>query len=328
MRRCLSLAVLIFALAAGPAHAQVFAPPSGKVFTGVSGGVSATSFTSDVGKHPAVFGVFTFWNADFNYAFKAARQAHSRLMLHISTNHGYGEPEVITPRGIARGNGDGYLIALNRRIAAINEPVYVRLMAEMNQTNNAYCAFNRDGSSRGVAHSTKNFKQAFRRSAIILRGGPIATINAKLKRLHLPRVHGANGDLPQPQVSMLWVPQTEGSPAIAKNSAAAYWPGPKYVDWVGTDFYSRFPAFSKLERFYAQYPKKPFVFGEWAMWGADNAGFVSQFFRFVNSHKRVQMMLYNQGKNPSGPFRLKSHPRSKAAIRKALRKPRFLASVD
>src|SRR3954463_11952775 len=184
MRRCLTLAAAVLPLAAAPAHAQVFAPPSGKVFTGMSGSTSATSFTADVGKHPTVFGVFTFWNADFNYAFKAAEQADSRLMLHISTNHGYGEPEVITPRGIARGSGDGYLIALNRRIASINQPVYIRLMAEMNQTNNAYCAFNRNGSSRGPAHSTANFKQAFRRSAIILRGGTLASINAKLKKLH------------------------------------------------------------------------------------------------------------------------------------------------
>ena len=28
----------------------------------------------------------------------------------------------------------------------------------MNQTNNGYCAYNRDGSSRGQSHSTKAFK--------------------------------------------------------------------------------------------------------------------------------------------------------------------------
>src|SRR3954470_25030346 len=174
MRRCLTLAAALVVLAAAPAHAQVFAPPGGKVFTGMSGSTSATSFTADVGKHPAVFGVFTFWNADFKYAFKAAKQANARLMLHISTNHGYGEPEVITPRGIARGSGDAYLIALHRRIARLGEPVYVRLMAEMNQTNTAYCASNATSSSRGPAHSTANFKRAFRRSVLILRGGPLA----------------------------------------------------------------------------------------------------------------------------------------------------------
>ena len=192
-------------------------------------------------------------------------------MLHISTAQNYGVPEVISPRGIARGQGDAYLLSLNRRIDEAGEPVYVRLMAEMNQTNNAYCAFNANGSSRGASHSTSAFKDAWRRSTLILRGGPVATINAKLKRLQLPAVRGAGDDeeLPRPQLSMLWVPQTEGTPNIAANSAAAYWPGPQYVDWVGTDFYSRFPAFAKLERFYAQYPSKPFVFGEWAMWGAD-----------------------------------------------------------
>jgi hypothetical protein len=197
----------------------------------------------------------------------------------------------------------------------------------MNQTNNAYSAFNADGSSRGASHSTKAFKNAFRRSALILRGGPLETINAKLAKLHLPAVRGASEDLPRPQLSMLWVPQTEGTPNIAANLAAVYYPGAEYVDWVGTDFYSKFPAFAKLERFYGQYPSKPFVFGEWAMWGADNPGFVKQFFGFVNSHKRLRMMLYNQGANPSGPFRLNSHPKAKAEIRKALRNRRFLASA-
>jgi hypothetical protein len=203
-------------------------------------------------------------------------------------------------------------------------------LAEINQTNNAYCAFNANGSSRGASHSTSAFKDAWRRSTLILRGGPVSAINAKLKQLKLPVVRGAGEDdeLPRPQLSMLWVPQTEGTPNIAANSAAAYYPGAQYVDWVGTDFYSRFPAFGKLERFYAQYPSKPFVFGEWAMWGADNAGFVKQFFSFVNSHKRVKMIMYNQGAAPNGPFRLNSHPKAKAEMRKALRNPRFLDSVD
>jgi hypothetical protein len=69
------------------------------------------------------------------------------------------------------------------------------------------------------------------------------------------------------------------------------------------------------------------VFGEWALWGGDSPGFVDQFFRFVNSHRRVRMMLYNQGNDPNGPFRLKRFPRSKAAIRHELHRARFLASA-
>jgi hypothetical protein len=330
MRRPLLLATLLLALGASPANAQVFAPPDGKVYTGLTGSNSVTKFAGEVGKKPAVFGFFTYWNAPNEYTFRHAERAGARLMLHISTAQNYGVREVISPRGIARGQGDAYLLALNRRIAEAGEPVYVRLMAEMNQTNNAYCAFNPNGSSRGRSHSTSAFKDAWRRSTLILRGGPVSTINAKLKKLRLPAVRGAGGDgeLPQPQLSMLWVPQTEGTPNIAANLPSAYWPGPQYVDWVGTDFYSRFPAFAKLERFYAQYPGKPFVFGEWAMWGADSASFVKQFFVFVNSHKRVKMLMYNQGANPNGPFRLNSHPKAKAELRKALRNPRFLDSVE
>jgi hypothetical protein len=126
---------------------------------------------------------------------------------------------------------------------------------------------------------------------------------------------------------MLWVPQTEGSPAIARNSAAAYWPGAGYVDWVGTDFYSRFPAFGKLETFYKAF-RKPFVFGEWGVWGGDDPGWVHQLFRFVNTHPRVRMMLYNQGNDPSGPFRLGHFPGARAAIRSELGSGRYLGSVD
>jgi hypothetical protein len=327
MRRVvLVLAVLL--ITASPANAQVFGPPGGKVFTGLTGSNSVAKFSDEVGKKPAVFGFFTYWNAPNEYTFRNAEQAGARLMLHISTAQNYGVPEVISPKDIAQGNGDDYLLALNGRIAEAATPVYVRLMAEMNQTNNAYSAFNADGTSRGASHSTAAFKDAWRRATLILRGGSIAKINAKLKALKLPYVQGAIEDLPAPQVSMLWVPQTEGTPNTAANAAAAYFPGDAYVDWVGTDFYSKFPAFSQLERFYAAHPAKPFVFGEWAMWGADSPAFVTQFFNWVNTHKRVRMLLYNQGANPTGPFRLKSHPKARKAIRKALRDPRFLDSVD
>jgi hypothetical protein len=244
-------------------------------------------------------------------------------MLHISTQDGYGTPEAVTPREIANGQGDRYLIKTNRRIAEYGRPTYVRFLAEMNQANNGYCAYNRNGSSRGPSHSTQAFKQAWRRATLILRGGPIASINAALDRLGLPPVDLAE-DLPQPQVAMLWVPQTEGTPNTRANRARAYWPGGRYVDWVGTDFYSKFPNFTDLETFYDDFPNKPFVFGEWALWDGDSPGFVRRFFSWVNSHKRVRMLLYNQGNTAGGPFRLSRYPESRKAIKKALKRKRFL----
>jgi hypothetical protein len=103
-----------------------------------------------------------------------------------------------------------------------------------------------------------------------------------------------------------------------------YWPGGRYVDWVGTDFYSRFPNFDKLERFYDAFRGKPFVFGEWALWGRDDPGFVRRFFSWMGSHRRMRMHLYNQGALTNGPFRLNRYPRSRAVIRTALGNRRYL----
>ena len=59
--------------------------------------------------------------------------------------------------------------------------------------------------------------------------------------------------MPTPAVSFVWTPQVAGSPDIPANSPAAYYPGDRYVDWVGTDFYSRFPNFTGLETFYNEF---------------------------------------------------------------------------
>ena len=121
------------------------------------------------------------------------------------------------------------------------------------------------------------------------------------------------------------VPQTAGSPDTAANSAAAYYPGGAYVDWVGTDFYSLYPNFSGLQRFYGEYPGKPFVFGEWALWNGDDAGWVDGLFAFMSSHPRVRMALYNQGERENGPFRLSRFANSRREIRRLIAAPRYLA---
>jgi hypothetical protein len=134
----------------------------------------------------------------------------------------------------------------------------------------------------------------------------------------------AAAELPRPDVALMWVPQTRGTPDIPANMPRAYWPGGEYVDWVGTDFYSRFPNFHWLEDFYRDFPGKPFVFGEWAMWGRDDPAFVRRLFGWIAAHPRVKMQLYNQGKLSDGPFRLVRYPRSRAALRDELRHRRHL----
>jgi len=292
-------------------------PPASRIFAGVTGGQSTDEFAAQTGTRPAIFQFFTSWGADTGYVFKRTDASRARAMFHISTQSGSGR-EIITPGAIAAGAGDSYLLRLNRDIAAHGKPVYIRLMAEMDGHWNPYCAFDADGRSRGAAHSTTAFRQAWRRAVLTVRGGDVADIDRRLHALRLPALETHATTLPRTRVAFLWVPQVAGAPDIAANAPRAYWPGANYVDWVGTDFYSRFPNFSGLERFYRQFPRKPFAFGEWALWGNDDPGFVTHFFSWVRSHARVRMVLYNQGDRTAGPFRLQRYPRSAKAIRDAL----------
>lgn len=325
--RALAFAVALASLlqlSSQSAEADPYLPPPGQVFHGVGAGDGTASFDAEVGKHSPVFQRFTVWGAPVEPMFVTARRSRARLMLHVSTNDGPGTRERITPRGIARGHGDGYLLALGRRSASAGRPVYLRLMAEMNGHWNAYCAFNASGTSRGRSHSTASFRQAWRRTALILRGGTTADVNGRLRALGLPPVRSRAAALPRAPVALLWVPQVAGAPDLRRNDPRAYWPGARYVDWVGTDFYSRFPNFSGLERFYRRFRGKPFVLGEWALWGRDDAAFVRRLFGWVRSRPRARMLMYNQGRQ-GGPFRLVRYPRGRRELRRQLRDPRFAA---
>ena len=273
MRRTLLLAAVLLALGAAPGAARRSSGrPTARCSPASPARTRSTKFSAEVGKRPAVFGFFTYWNAPNEYTFRNAEQAGARLMLHISTAQNYGVPEVISPRGIARGQGDAYLLSLNRRIDEAGEPVYVRLMAEMNQTNNAYCAFNANGSSRGAVaqHERVQGRVAALGADPARRPGRDDQRQAQAAqaagRARRRRRRGTAAPAALDAVGAADRGHAEHPPPTCRPPTG---PGPQYVDWVGTDFYSRFPAFAKLERFYAQYPSKPFVFGEWAMWGAD-----------------------------------------------------------
>src|SRR5688500_16851184 len=86
---------------------------------------------------------------------------------------------------------------------------YVRAMHEMNGHWNAYCAYTKSGLAKGPAYSTAAFKKAFARIAVVVRGGPAASVDAQLARLKLPPV---SRDLPALSgVRIVWNPQGCGS---------------------------------------------------------------------------------------------------------------------
>jgi hypothetical protein len=65
--------------------------------------------------------------------------------------------------------------------------------------------------------------------------------------------------------------------------------------------------------------RKPFAFAEWGVWGRDEPSFIRQFFGFMRTHSRVRMAVYYQSALLKPEFRLSAHPRSRAALRAAVR---------
>jgi beta-mannanase len=221
----------------------------------------------------------------------------------------------VTMQALARGAGDGYLLAMSESARGLGKPVYIRPFGEMNGHWNAYCAYNTNGTPRGAAYSTANFRKAFARIYLIMHGGP--TVNAALKRLGMPPV---SVDVPtNPFVKVVWNPQGFGSPDVPGNSAQAYYPGNRYVDIVGDDLYDigGKAEFAAADKLYSAHPSKPFSFPEWGLWGIDDPKFVQEMAAFVNTHRRTSMIAYFNAK-PGSIFDLASKPKSLAAYKRLI----------
>jgi glycosyl hydrolase family 26 len=223
----------------------------------------------------------------------------------------------ISPRAIAFGQGDAFLVAINQAVAAWGRPIYVRPFGEMNGHWTPYSAFDRSGRPRGPTHTTAMFRKAFARVYLIVHGG--ADTNARLRALGLPPVAAELVSNPFPRVRVIWNPQGYGSPDIPANSAAAYYPGDRYVDVVGNDLYNQGgrAAWEANDKLYADHPAKPYAIVEWANWSIDDAGFIRRMATFVRTHRRVELVSYFHG-NPGSPWDLSGKGATRAAYRVAI----------
>jgi Glycosyl hydrolase family 26 len=310
------LVVIVLVCAAGVlVQGAVAAKPA----LGILG--DANRFRALTGQQSHVGHVIVGWNQGSSWGTRLSvlfRQYAPMPMLGLGTGTKWpGRREAITPRGIAMGQGDAYLIAINRAISEWAKPIYLRPFGEMNGYWNFYCAYTKSGRPKGASHSTSIFRKAFARVYLLAHGGTADEINAKLRRLGLP---GINADLPEnpyPTLRVIWNPQGYGSPDIPGNSAQAYYPGDAYVDVVGNDLYNiRSKAeWEANERLYRAHPSKPYAFPEWGNWGIDDPAFIRKMAKFVRQHRRVEMLAYFDSK-PGSIFDLGSKPLSRAAYRR------------
>jgi hypothetical protein len=236
-------------------------------------------------------------------------------LLSMTMNGRSGAPS-IDSRRIANGAGDAYLATLSRAISTWGKRIYVRPFFEADAFWSSYCAFTQSGSSKGAAASTAAFRKAFARTYLILHGGPAARLNASLRRRGMPPMR--IGDLPENPASRLkviWGPQAYAVPELAANQPEQYYPGGAYVDVVGNTLYGE-PRIKwrEQEAYYRRYAGKPFAIAEWALWRADDPQYIRDMARFARTHRRLELLVYDNGK-PGSLFDLALRPRSRAAYR-------------
>jgi len=211
----------------------------------------------------------------------------------------------------------------------------VRPLGEPNRCLNAWAGVECDGELKGGEFSAYWYKQAFRRISAVSRGGlTTEALNLELAEIGLPPLNRTKGEnpvsLPSAPVSIIWSPLPAGSPRVKGNFPGNYWPGSRWVDWVGTDFYSKYPVWEDLERFYEgkQWKNKPVAITEWAMQEEDEPRFAKELVHWVVAHKRVQMLTYYQGFGPGNVYELSLYPRAKNTYGKMIRRANFLPYAE
>lgn len=338
--RVVAIATAALALLAPSAKALTLVPPKPNVLFGVSDrGTTAefNEFASLMGKHPAVLETFHPWGNSLNQSYERWRETATRPILHISTADDQTLAELITPQQIALGAGDDYLLQINDFFAKRGLPAYIRPLGEPNRCLNVWSAVYCDGTQKGGEHTPGWYKQAFRRIAAIVRGGvSLEQINATLAGIGLPplsRTKGPNPvSLPAAPVSIIWSTLPGGSPRVKGNFPGNYWPGSPWVDWVGTDFYSQFPVWKDLNRFYTgkQWRGKPVSVTEWAVAGKDEPRFVKQLIAWIVKRPRIRMHVYYTGFGTptENIYDLSRYPRTTNTLRLKVRRPSFLQYAE
>jgi hypothetical protein len=250
------------------------------------------------------------WGSKYSF-FLASLGERPHIALHPE-----GRGRTLTPSAIALGKGDAHLIGLAQEIAESAKPVLIRPLAEMNNSKNPYCAFLPNGRSRGSAYSSRWYRRAFQRIYILMHGGTAQAMTARLRALRMP---GVGTDIPvnrSPNMTVVWNPLAVGVPAVRGNDFRDYFPGSRYVDAYGNNYYntSGVYAFHRTIGLYRAYPRKPFMFPEWGL-TVDDPGYIRAFANFVRTHRRVRFASFFNGPG-GGAYDLGRKPRSLAAYRR------------
>ena len=335
---------------------EKFEPADGQVYDGVNANQQAgdtvsvstqrwVEYSNKVlgGEEPLISHTFTGYDTDMSFD-TAIAKARGAVPLVSWQTGSQASPKTIANAGATSSGkrSDYVILKVASALRTYGEPVFLRIDQEMNAYWFEWCAYNSDGTPR--AHSTGDFKDMWRRMHIIFEGGPVSEMNSKLAAEGMPPLDQRVGTTaaseglssttdrdaylaPTNNVAFVFNPvDAPGIPNKAGNRWADYYPGDKYVDWVGqTSYDSTWNAtldarFGWLDQFYQDFAvvhDKPYMMGEWGLTQhrGDDPAYIQRVLDWQKAHPRVKALVYFNVKTSELEHRLEVYPNSAALMR-------------
>jgi len=266
---------------AGPKRLHVQLPPSGLVW-----GMFDGNAPYDLGPLQDLE-AYLKWHFDFVMTYRdfsapfpleALRAAalENRLCMITWQPHFIADPDgpPLIP-AILAGDYDAYIRGWAEAVREFGQPVLLRFANEMNGDWDPWCAF-----FYGLDHDL--FIRAWRRVHDIFTAA------------------GAENAL------WVWNPHDRSYPGFAWNDPHLYYPGGRYVDWVGLTGYNTGPragdpwrSFDEIyrpvyDRYRALYPQKPLLITEFACdsVGGDKAAWIRDAFQALKGYPAIKLAVW------------------------------------
>ncbi|MEQ8175473.1 MAG: glycosyl hydrolase [Syntrophomonadaceae bacterium] len=213
--------------------------------------------------------------------------------------------------GIVNGDYDAYIRDCARRMKAIGEPVFLRFGNEMNGAYTLWCNW-------FYSKDADLYKEAY---------------------WHIYRiVKQEKAD----NVIFVWNPHDRSYPDFKWNSPELYYPGAKFVDWVGLTGYNggtSYPndtwrSFNSIYRplyneYLLKYPGKPFMITEFACneTGGDKKAWINECMSSLKKYPNIRIAVWFDLTVDKWLYSIDSTPGSKEAFKQGLKDPYYLKNA-
>jgi mannan endo-1,4-beta-mannosidase len=300
-----------------PAGGKVPAPPRGEVYWGVFapslpfGRTALATLQHRVGRRPAIAMWYQGWSRDPDFPAAAAARLARLGVVPMITWEPWQPPRVPgtlfvhQPRyrlaRIAAGAFDRYVARYAREVKRYGGPIMLRPFHEMD--GNWYPW---GGTVNG--NTPRDFVAAWR------------------------HVHDVFARLGVDNVTWVWSVNATSVPARADNTPQAYWPGGRYVDWIGISGFNwglsrSFGSWSSFDHIYGSRVDllrryhRPIAVTEIAAAevGGDKAAWIAETFARLRAYPSVRAVVwYDKRASRLEDWRIQSSPEAQAAFARAV----------